>query len=263
MFIHVFKLFIKDRNFVVISFQANVYCILLCKIFNIKIIIRSNSSPSGWYHNNIKRIFYRIIVSLADEIIVNSDQFKKQMEKMLNIKVNRIYNPLNKVEILKKSSNNFKNSFYKKKDLKIINIGRLTDQKDQITILKAINNLKNIIKVKLIIIGRGNEKNNLQNYIKKNNLKDTIQIKDPNKNVFSYLKSADLFVLSSKYEGLPNVLLEALTLKKFIISTNCPTGPKEILLNGKGGLLFNVGNYNQLSEKILFYIKNKKSVNKT
>jgi len=58
---------------------------------------------------------------------------------MLNIKVNRIYNPLNKVEILKKSSNNFKNTFYKKKDLKIINIGRLTDQKDQITILKAIN----------------------------------------------------------------------------------------------------------------------------
>ena len=208
-----FKLFIKDRNFVVISFQANIYCILLCKIFNIKIIIRSNSSPSGWYHNDIKKIFYRMIVSLADEIIVNSDQFKKQMEKMLNIKVNRIYNPLNKVEILKKSSNNFKNSFYKKKDLKIINIGRLTDQKNQITILKAINSLKNRIKVKLIIIGRGNEKNNLQNYIKKNNLKDTIQIKDPNKNVFSYLKSADLFVLSSKYEGLPNVLLEALTLK--------------------------------------------------
>ena len=198
-----------------------------------------------------------MIVSLADEIIVNSDQFKKQMEKMLNIKVNRIYNPLNKVEILKNPPIILKIHFIKK-DLKIINIGRLTDQKDQITILKAINNLKNIIKVKLIIIGRGNEKNNLQNYIKKNNLKDTIQIKDPNKNAFSYLKSADLFVLSSKYEGLPNVLLEALTLKKFIISTNCPTGPKEILLNGKGGLLFNVGNYNQLSEKILFYIKNKK-----
>ena len=155
-----------------------------------------------------------MIVSLADEIIVNSDQFKKQMEKMLNIKVNRIYNPLNKVEILKKSSKNFKNSFYKKKDLKIINIGRLTDQKDQITILKAINNLKNRIKIKLIIIGRGNEKNNLQNYIKKNNLKDTIQIKDPNKNVFSYLKSADLFVLSSKYEGLPNVLLRGINPKK-------------------------------------------------
>ena len=75
---------------------------------------------------------------------------------------------------------------------------------------------------------------------------------------FQKMESADLFILSSKYEGLPNVLLEALTLKKFIISSNCPTGPKEILLDGKGGLLFNVGNYHQLSEKILYFLKNKK-----
>ena len=91
-----------------------------------------------------------------------------------------------------------------------------------------------------------------------NKLKKIIKIINPNKNVYNYLKSADLFILSSKYEGLPNVLLEALTLKKFIISSNCPTGPKEILLNGKGGLLFNVGNYHQLSEKILYYLNNKK-----
>ena len=52
-------------------------------------------------------------------------------------------------------------------------------------------------------------------------------------------------------------MLEAITLKKFIISSNCPTGPKEILLNGKGGLLFEVGNYTQLAKKILFYQKNK------
>ena len=58
--------------------------------------------------------------------------------------------------------------------------------------------------------------------------------------------------------GLPNVLLEAILLKKFVISSNCPTGPKEILLNGKGGFLFEVGNYKQLSQKIIFYSKNKK-----
>ena len=52
--------------------------------------------------------------------------------------------------------------------------------------------------------------------------------------------------------------MEALTLKKFIISSKCPTGPQEILLNGKGGLLFNVGNHNQLANKIIYYEKNKK-----
>ncbi len=253
-----FKLFIKDRNFVVISFQANIYCILLCKLFNIKIIIRSNSSPSGWYHNEMKKLIYKRIISKADEVIVNSEEFKKQMQTRFGIRVNRIYNPLNKIEIIKKSSENFKNYFFKKKCLKIMNIGRLTEQKDQLTILKAINKLKDKIRIQVIIIGRGKEKDNLLNFINLNKLKKIIKIINPNKNVYNYLKSADLFILSSKYEGLPNVLLEALTLKKFIISSNCPTGPKEILLDGKGGLLFNVGNYHQLSEKILYFLKNKK-----
>jgi len=65
--------------------------------------------------------------------------------------------------------------------------------------------------------------------------------------------------LSSKFEGLPNVLLEAQYLKKIIISTDCPTGPKEILLNGKAGFLFDVGNIEQLKNKILFVIDKKNS----
>ena len=67
-----------------------------------------------------------------------------------------------------------------------------------------------------------------------------------------------LFILSSSYEGLPNVLLESLVLKKFIISSDCRTGPKEILLNGNGGLLFKVGDYKKLSELIIFFNENKK-----
>ena len=72
---------------------------------------------------------------------------------------------------------------------------------------------------------------------------------------------SDLFILSSKYEGSPNVLLEAIFLGKFVISSNCPTGPKEILDNGKGGELFKVSDYSMLSEKIKFFIKNRKNLN--
>ena len=71
-----------------------------------------------------------------------------------------------------------------------------------------------------------------------------------------------MFILTSKFEGLPNVLLESLTLKKFVISSNCHTGPKEILLNGRGGLLFEVGNHKQLTKKIIFYFFNKKGCKK-
>ena len=55
-------------------------------------------------------------------------------------------------------------------------------------------------------------------------------------NCAKYLKKSDLLILTSKYEGLPNVLLEAITLKKLVISSDCPTGPKEVLQNGKGGI---------------------------
>jgi glycosyltransferase involved in cell wall biosynthesis len=73
---------------------------------------------------------------------------------------------------------------------------------------------------------------------------------------------ADVFILSSKYEGLPNVLLEAACLNKYIISTNCKTGPSEILRQYQYGELYDQGNINQLSNKLKKlqkkYLKNKK-----
>ena len=85
---------------------------------------------------------------------------------------------------------------------------------------------------------------------------------DLKKNPFPYLKKSDAFILTSIYEGLPNVLLEALTLKKLIISSNCPTGPKEILDNGKGGLIFKMNNKTDLYKKIIFFINNKSKCQK-
>ena len=75
------------------------------------------------------------------------------------------------------------------------------------------------------------------------------------------MKQSDFLILSSKYEGLPNVLLEGIVLNKLIISSDCPTGPKEILSKGKGGYLFKIGDYNELSNKIIYYYKNKSKIN--
>ena len=72
-------------------------------------------------------------------------------------------------------------------------------------------------------------------------------------NPYKYIKKSNLFILSSLYEGLPNVLLEAISLKKFVISSNCPTGPQEILKNGKLGYLFKPGDEKTLTKKIINY----------
>ena len=256
------KLILSEKNISVFSFQANLYCIIVCKIFKIKVIIRSNSSPTGWSKNSLKKFIFKYLLGLADKVIVNSIDFKKQFKVLFNINAKCIYNPLNKIEILKHSKEPIKFPFYKKnkKSLRIITIGRFTDQKDHQTLLKSLNEIKDKIDFKLLIIGRGVNKYKISNYIKENNLKNNVKILPFQNNPFKYLIMSDLFILTSKFEGLPNVLLEAAVLKKFIISTNCPTGPREILQNGKGGFLFKIGDYKSLSQKILYYHQNKKKL---
>ena len=261
-FLSLFILFfeiLKNRNSLVLCFQGNIYCTFLCKLMGIKIIVRSNSAPDGWSQNIIKFFCFKIIFSLADKIIVNSYEFKKRFKNKFNLKTICIYNPLDKNDIIKKSR--IKNKIgFKKKVLKIINVGRFTDQKDQITLLKAINLIKKKIDLNLLIVGRGKEKTNLLNFIKDNNLSKTVKLVNFQKNPFHLIGSSNLFVLTSIYEGLPNVILEAMTLKKFVISSNCPTGPQEILLNGKCGFLFKPGDYKKLSDLIIFYSRNKKKL---
>jgi len=263
-FVALFLLFfeiLKDRNTLVFSFQGNVYCILLCKLLGIKIIVRSNSSPDGWTQNKLKYLVFKYVLGSADKIIVNSVDFKKKFKTKFKINSECIYNPLNKNEIIKKSKIKNKIKFDKNK-LNIINVGRYTDQKDQLTLLKAVNRIKNKIEFNLLLVGRGIKKENLIKYIRENNLSRQVQLINFKKNPYNLIKSSDVFILSSLYEGLPNVLLESQVLKKFIISSNCPTGPREILLNGKAGFLYGVGDYIKLSNLILYYSKNKKSLSK-
>ena len=126
----------------------------------------------------------------------------------------------------------------------------MTKQKDHITLLKSLLFCKKKEFIRLVIIGKGPEEGKLKKFIKDNNLKKNVKMLGYKSNPFPYIKKSDIFILTSKFEGLPNVLLEAIALKKIVISTNCPTGPKEILLNGKGGYLFKTGDYISLANLI-------------
>ena len=117
------------------------------------------------------------------------------------------------------------------------------------------------IKFKLLIIGNGGLLNYLKKEIKSRRLSNCIKIINNINPPYSYMASSKFFILSSLYEGLPNVLIEALSLKKLVISSNCPTGPKEILLNGKCGYLFKNNDHISLSKVILKAI-NQNKVNK-
>jgi len=245
------KTLIFDRNYLILSFQANIYALIISKIFSLKIISRSNSSSAGWSSNKIKQSIFSYFFKKADKIIVNSKDFKKEMDKKYSIDTHCILNPFifNKI---KKESKVKTGKIFSKNTLKLISVGRLTLQKDFITLFKAINMIKKR-KVELIVIGKGSEKEKLENFIKNNNLTNRIKLIGYKKNPFKYINQAEIFILTSIFEGSPNVLIEAQYLKKYVISTNCPTGPREILSNGKYGSLVKIGDFKSIAKILQNY----------
>ena len=112
----------------------------------------------------------------------------------------------------------------------------------------------------MILIGNGSEEKKLNEFIKLNRLQKKIKMIKNITNINKYLSKCDTFILTSRYEGLPNVLIEAQMYKKFIISSDCPTGPKEILMNGKAGYLFKNGDINDLKLKLKKFFLKKDSI---
>lgn len=198
------------------------------------------------YNFFYKFIFFQLIkMSYRNSnLITPSLELSKELKKKLKIrkKVYYIPNPI----LIKRSKH------YIKKKFDFISIGSLSSQKDHLTLLKAFKyaNLKKN-KLKLLIIGEGNLKQKISKYIFENDLKNKVKILKNTNDVNKYLNLSKIFILSSKYEGYPNVLLDAAATKIPIISTNCKFGPNEILEKGIFGKLFNVGDYNTLSKIML------------
>lgn len=232
---------------IIVSFQGNILPIIVAKIMSRKIIIRCNTAPSKYVNNVTKKFFFKFFYSLADLILVTTQDFKKEIKKYFNLTSEVHRQSLEIDNIKKKSKEKVNFNFFKKfNGLKLINIGRLTHQKDQLTLLKAFSKLIKFRKAKLLILGSGSDRIVLEKFINDQKMSQYIKIIPYTSNPFKYIALSDVKVLSSKFEGSPNILLETACLKKLIISSDCKVGPRETLQSGKGGILFKVGAYNQL-----------------
>nr|WP_269091582.1 glycosyltransferase [Aliarcobacter butzleri] len=134
---------------------------------------------------------------------------------------------------------------------KIISVGRLVNQKNFELLIRAFKVVLESIDAHLIIIGEGEKRDKLVKQIEELNLSNKVYLAGFKINPHNYVKNSDLFVLSSLYEGLPNSLIEAIAVDTPAIATNCLSGPSEILLDGEGGDLVEVGNVEQLSKSII------------
>ncbi len=259
---HEKNIFISNQNF------ANILTILsLKKIKKLKIILieRNHLDELYNYRNFIDFFKKRIILMLirvtykkADIVVGISKKLTEDLSKFINKKVELIYNPAMDEQLYKKNSDKVKlNKRILKKNI-ILNIGFFEDQKDQITILKAFNLLKREFhNIHLVLIGRGSKFNELKTYVKINKLSKDVSFLTKINNPKNFYNIADLFVLSSKYEGFGNVIVEALKYNCPVITSNCQSGPMEIISQGKYGDFFNVGDYYQLKNKIKNFLIDK------
>ena len=223
-----------------------------------------------------KKILLKVAYKNFNKIITQSKDMTEDLLKNIDIskeKIIEINNPVDIDRIEKLSNENIEIEF--DKDCKnLLCVGRLAPQKGFDSIIEIIS-LINDENIKLYVLGEGEEKESLLNLIDKLNLKKRVFLLGRKSNPYIYMKNADLFILSSRYEGFPNVLIEAGACGLYSICNNCPGGVNEIILEDINGNIVDFDNeklvakiiektltLNRDKEKIKNSIKSKYSLDK-
>jgi len=133
----------------------------------------------------------------------------------------------------------------------MLGVGRMTPQKDFPTLIRAFAEVRRQRPARLIILGEGEERPGLENLIGELGLADDVALPGFRDDAIAYMACSALFVLSSAWEGLPTVLIEALAAGTRVVSTECPSGPREILQDGRLGALVPVGDASGLARAMI------------
>jgi len=197
----------------------------------------------------------KIMLKLPDKLVAVSESVKKSFGKDDKIAV--IYNPVVPPDMLDKSNEPVDQDFFTAKKVPvIISVGRLSQEKDFTTLLRAFVIVKKEIDSQLVILGEGEERENLQRLARDLHIEDSVWMPGFAENPYKYVSKSSVFVLPSKFEGLPLALIEALAVGCPVVSTDCPSGSKEILENGKYGKLVPVGDHEAIAKAIIDTLKN-------
>jgi len=227
----------------------NKLCLILTTHNNINCTFDNKAS---FILKIILKALVRFLYRLGNVNIGVSKRISNDLRNLFQLKNTvTIYNGVKTKRCLNKTiSRNKKN---------IVSIGRLDQQKDFFTLIKAyVTFEKKCSRSSLKIIGDGEQKEELEKTINHYRLFKKIKLIGWKQNVIPYLNSSNLFVLSSFYEGFPYVLLEAMSQGLPVISTNASYGPSEILGKGKYGVLVPVGDEKKMARAMLELLTNKK-----
>jgi len=248
------RLLKKNQPDFIILHLVTFLPLFLLNIFNFKtkFILRISGYPKL---NFWRKFFWKISSKKIEKITCPTRDLIEQLKKLQIFKTEKISYLPDAIINIKDFINqvNYKNIEKKKefKDKYFIAVGRLTRQKNFSYLIDEFFEFSKKNKnIDLLIFGDGEEKNNLLDQISKKNLKDRVFLKGHSNYIYNYMKNAYAFILSSLWEEPGFVIIESAMSNLFVISSDCPNGPKEFLLNGEAGLLFSSNKKNELAKKL-------------
>jgi glycosyltransferase involved in cell wall biosynthesis len=199
--------------------------------------------------------FIRALYHKADGFICVSNGVAEDLAVCAGIprtSIQVIYNPIVTPEIMKQAEVSVSHQWFQSNHPPVIlGAGRLTTQKDFATLIKAFSLVQAKIPSRLVILGEGDNRDELKRLVRKLNLEQMVDLPGFVENSVAYMKRARLFVLSSAWEGFGNVLVESMAVGTPVVATDCPSGPREILLDGKIGALVSPKRPDMLAQAII------------
>lgn len=252
----------RPKALLSVQYHTNIVAVWACRLagVNTRVAVsehltvtwRTKNSKFGYGH--IWRWLIGTFYPWADEIIAVSNGVADDLAKWANIPrkfIRTIYNPIVRPELRERAKFPLVHPWFEPGAPPVIlAVGRLTAQKDFSTLIRAFACVRKVRPARLLIFGEGEQRPALEALVREIKLESEISLPGFEANPYPYMARAAAFVLSSRREGLPSVLIEALACGAPLIATDCPSGPREILKDGQYGRLVPVNNIAALAEAI-------------
>lgn len=188
-----------------------------------------------------EKVAIRAVIAAVDSIVTPSEGVANELIEVFGARANRVHAIYNGFDLERIRELGREQLPREKTGFWIVTCCRLNDQKDLGTLINAFAQVKSQPYAKLIIVGDGPERGAIETLVNRYNLGSAIIFAGAQVNPFPWIGAADIFVLSSHYEGFGNVIVEALALGVPVIASDCPWGPSEIVDDGVSGRLFEPG----------------------